>query len=149
MPTWLPRIRGIAQAHRFSPSPSDGFFACWIPGASTGQQRPIMDARPQPSISAKSWSTSSIEPFNLYLKVGMMAACSWPRLRALQLWCFISPAVPARKALCAPFMVSTIGLFLAGVYFGYKVVCAGAGISDRLWQRLQPMITLTEYSLCS
>jgi sec-independent protein translocase protein TatC len=40
-----------------------------------------------------------------------------------QIWCFISPGLYRNeKRYVLPFMVSTIGLFLAGGYFGYKVV---------------------------
>src|ERR1700692_3098530 len=52
-----------------------GFFACWryaerIYGV---MQRPIMDALQRNNLSAKLVYVNPTEPFNLYLKVGMMA----------------------------------------------------------------------------
>ncbi len=55
-----------------------------------------------------------------------------------QLWCFISPGLYRNeKRYVMPFMVSTVALFLAGGYFGYKLVLtASSRIPDRLWKRL-------------
>jgi sec-independent protein translocase protein TatC len=103
-----------------------GFFACWgyaerIYGV---MQRPIMDALARNNLSAKLVYVNPTEPFNLYLKVGMMAGLFVASPFVLyQLWCFISPGLYRNeKRYVLPFMVSTIGLFLAGGYFGYKVV---------------------------
>jgi len=118
-----------------------GFFACWgFAGRIYGvMQRPIMDALARNHLSAKLVYVNPIEPFNLYLKVGMMAGLFVASPFVLyQLWCFISPGLYRHeKRYVLPFMVSTIGLFLAGGYFGYKVVLPQALVfSDRLWQRL-------------
>ena len=65
-----------------------------------------------------------------------------------QLWCFISPGLYRHeKKYVLPFMMSTIGLFIAGGYFGYKIVLPQALvflIGDG--KDFQPMITLGEYS---
>jgi len=65
-----------------------------------------------------------------------------------QLWCFISPGLYRHeKRYVLPFMVSTIGLFLAGGYFGYKVVLPQALVFLIGYGKdFQPMITLSEYS---
>ena len=51
-----------------------------------------------------------------------------------QVWMFISPGLYRNeKRYVIPFMISTIGLFLSGGYFGYKIVYpARAGLPDQL-----------------
>ena len=128
-----------------------GFFACWgyaerIYGV---MQRPIMDALARNNLSAKLVYVNPTEPFNLYLKVGMMAGLFVASPFVLyQLWCFISPGLYRHeKRYVLPFMVLTIGLFLAGGYFGYKVVLPQALVFLIGYGKdFQPMITLTEYS---
>jgi sec-independent protein translocase protein TatC len=128
-----------------------GFFACWgyaerIYGV---MQRPIMDALARNNLSAKLVYINPTEPFNLYLKVGMMAGLFVASPFVLyQLWCFISPGLYRNeKRYVLPFMVSTIALFLAGGYFGYKVVLPQALVFLIGYGKdFQPMITLTEYS---
>jgi len=128
-----------------------GFFACWgFAGRIYGvMQRPIMDALARNHLSSKLVYVNPIEPFNLYLKVGMMAGLFVASPFVLyQLWCFISPGLYRHeKRYVLPFMVSTIGLFLAGGYFGYKVVLPQALVFLIGYGKdFQPMITLTEYS---
>jgi len=130
---------------------ANGFFACWgFAGRIYGvMQRPIMDALARNHLSAKLVYVNPIEPFNLYLKVGMMAGLFVASPFVLyQLWCFISPGLYRHeKRYVLPFMVSTIGLFLAGGYFGYKVVLPQALVFLIGYGKdFQPMITLTEYS---
>src|SRR6204780_2751799 len=128
-----------------------GFFACWgyaerIYGV---MQRPIMDALARNHLSAKLVYVNPTEPFNLYLKVGLMAGLfvTSPFL-LYQIWCFISPGLYRHeKKYVLPFMVSTIGLFLAGGYFGYQVVLPQALVFlIGFGKDFQPMITLSEYS---
>src|SRR5450755_1004587 len=128
-----------------------GFFACWgfaerIYGV---MQRPIMDALARNHLSAKLVYVNPTEPFNLYLKVGLMAGLFVTSPFVLyQIWCFISPGLYRNeKKYVLPFMVSTIGLFLAGGYFGYKVVLPQALVFLIGYGKdFQPMITLSEYS---
>src|SRR6204780_1324022 len=128
-----------------------GFFACWgyaerIYGV---MQRPIMDALARNNLSAKLVYVNPTEPFNLYLKVGMMAGLFVASPFVLyQLWCFISPGLYRNeKRYVLPFMVSTIALFLAGGYFGYKGVLPQALVFLIGYGKdFQPMITLSEYS---
>ncbi len=128
-----------------------GFFACWryaerIYGV---MQRPIMDALARNGLSAKLVYVNPTEPFNLYLKVGMMAGLFVASPFVLyQLWCFISPGLYRNeKRYVFPFMLSTIGLFIAGGYFGYKVVLPQALVFLIGYGKdFQPMITLSEYS---
>src|SRR3984885_11684702 len=128
-----------------------GFFACWgyaerIYGV---MQRPIMDALQKNGLSAKLVYLNPTEPFNLYLKVGAMAGLFVASPFVLyQLWCFISPGFYRNeKRYVMPFMVSTVALFLAGGYFGYKLVLPQALVFLIGYGKdFQPMITLSEYS---
>jgi sec-independent protein translocase protein TatC len=65
-----------------------------------------------------------------------------------QIWCFISPGLYRHeKRYVLPFMTSTIALFLAGGYFGYRIVLPQALVFLIGYGKdFQPMITLTEYS---
>jgi sec-independent protein translocase protein TatC len=128
-----------------------GFFACWgyaerIYGV---MQRPIMEALQRNGLSAKLVYINPTEPFNLYLKVGMMAGLFVASPFVLyQIWCFISPGLYRNeKKYVMPFMASTIALFVAGGYFGYKIVLPQALVFLIGYGKdFQPMITLSEYS---
>jgi sec-independent protein translocase protein TatC len=128
-----------------------GFFACWgyAEHIYAVMQRPIMDALQRNGLSAKLVYVNPTEPFNLYLKVGMMAGLFVASPFVLyQIWCFISPGLYRNeKRYVLPFMASTIALFLSGGYFGYKVVLPQALVFLIGYGKdFQPMITLTEYS---
>jgi len=128
-----------------------GFFACWGYAGNIYaiMQRPIMDALQRNGLSAKLVYVNPIEPFNLYLKVGMMAGLFVASPFVLyQIWCFISPGLYRNeKRYVFPFMASTIALFLSGGYFGYKVVLPQALVFLIGYGKdFQPMITLSEYS---
>jgi sec-independent protein translocase protein TatC len=128
-----------------------GFFACWgyAENIYAVMQRPIMDALARNNLSAKLVYVNPTEPFNLYLKVGMMAGLFVTSPFVLyQLWCFISPGLYRNeKRYVMPFMTCTIALFLAGGYFGYKVVLPQALVFLIGYGKdFQPMITLSEYS---
>jgi sec-independent protein translocase protein TatC len=60
---------------------------------------------------------------------------------------FISPGLYRHeKRYVLPFMVSTVGLFLAGGFFGYKVVFPAAlTFLIDYGKQFQPMITISEY----
>jgi sec-independent protein translocase protein TatC len=128
-----------------------GFFACWgyAENIYSVMQRPIMEALARNGLTAKLVYVNPTEPFNLYLKVGMMAGLFVASPFVLyQIWCFISPGLYRNeKRYVFPFMFSTIALFLAGGYFGYKVVLPQALVFLIGYGKdFQPMITLSEYS---
>jgi sec-independent protein translocase protein TatC len=128
-----------------------GFFACWRYAENIYDiiQRPIMDALRSNGLSAKLVYVNPTEPFNLYLKVGFMAGLFVASPFVLyQIWCFISPGLYRHeKRYVTPFMISTVALFLAGGYFGYKLVLPAALVFlIGYGKAFQPMITLTEYS---
>src|SRR6202030_3215367 len=128
-----------------------GFFACWGYAENIYEimQRPIMEALHSNGLSAKLVYLNPTEPFNLYLKVGFMAGLFVASPFVLyQLWCFISPGLYRKeKRYVVPCMVSTIALFSAGGYFGYKVVYPQAlGFLVHFGRQFQPMITISEYT---
>jgi sec-independent protein translocase protein TatC len=65
-----------------------------------------------------------------------------------QLWLFIAPGLYRKeKRYVLPFLLSTVGLFIAGGMFGYKMVYpASLDFLIGYGQRFQPMITIGEYT---
>ena len=66
-----------------------------------------------------------------------------------QIWLFISPGMYAHeKRYVWPFMFATIGLFLAGAYFGYRWVLPGAikVLVLDYGHRFHPILTIEDYT---
>ncbi len=128
-----------------------GAGACWgyrerIYGI---MQRPIMDALKANGLSEKLVYLNPTEPFNLYLKIAALAGLFLTSPFVLyQVWMFISPGLYRReKRYVVPFMVSTIALFTAGGYFGYKVAYPRAlNFLIDFSHQFTPMITIGEYT---
>jgi len=128
-----------------------GFFACWsyadkIVG---WMQQPIMEALKRNGMPQTLVYLNPTDPFNLYLKVGALAGLFVTCPFVLyQVWMFISPGLYRNeKRYVVPFMVSTIGLFLSGGYFGYKLVYPAAlEFLIGYGKQFQPMITIHEYT---
>jgi sec-independent protein translocase protein TatC len=128
-----------------------GFFACWGYAEKIYEimQRPIMEALRHNGLAEKLVYLNPTEPFNLYLKVGFLAGLFVASPVVLyQLWLFISPGLYRNeKRYVMPFMFSTVGLFLAGGYFGYKLVYPAAlDFLISYGKQFQPMITIGEYT---
>ncbi|HKT71120.1 MAG TPA: twin-arginine translocase subunit TatC, partial [Terriglobales bacterium] len=127
------------------------FFACFyyadrIFGL---MQRPIMEALQRNHMPEKLVYLNPTEPFNMYLKIGLLAGLFVASPFVLyQLWMFISPGLYRHeKRYVLPFMTSTIFLFLAGGYFGYKIVYPEAlDFLIGYGRQFQPMITIGEYT---
>lgn len=127
-----------------------GFFICWgyaerIVGV---MQQPITDALTKNGAAPKLVFLNPTEPFNLYLKVAFMAGLFVASPVVLyQVWLFISPGLYRNeKKYVFPFMISTVSLFLAGGYFGYKMVFPAAlDFLIGFGKQFQPMITVNEY----
>ena len=128
-----------------------GFGACWgfHERIYAVMQKPIMDALKAHGLSEKLVYLNPVDPFNLYLKISALAGLFLTSPFVLyQIWMFISPGLYRNeKRYVMPFMVSTIGLFTAGGYFGYRIVYPRAldfliGFSTQF----QPMITISEYT---
>ena len=128
-----------------------GFGACWwkVEKIYDIMQRPIMDALHKNGMSEKLVYLNPTEPFNLYLKVaalaGLFLTCPFV---LYQVWLFISPGLYRNeKRYVIPFMTSTIFLFAAGGYFGYRIVYPAAlGFLIDFGKQFQPMITINEYT---
>jgi sec-independent protein translocase protein TatC len=128
-----------------------GFFACWGYAEKIYEimQRPIMVALQHNGLSEKLVYLNPTEPFNMYLKVAALAGLFVTSPFVLyQVWAFISPGLYRNeKRYVVPFMVSTVGLFIAGGYFGYKLVYPQAlEFLIGYGKQFQPMITIGEYT---
>lgn len=128
-----------------------GFFSCWsfadrIFGL---VQQPIIEALRHHGIGGGLVYLNPTEPFNLYLDVAFVAALfAASPLVFYQLWLFIAPGLYRKEKLYVlPFLLSTVGLFIAGGLFGYKIVYpASLDFLIGYGQRFQPMITIGEYT---
>jgi sec-independent protein translocase protein TatC len=112
-------------------------------------QNPIMFALHAHKLDEKLVYLNPTEPFNMYLKVSFIAGLFIASPFVLyQVWAFIAPGLYRHeRRYVLPFMFSTVGLFLAGGAFGYKLVYPAAldfliGYSSQF----QPMITIGEYT---
>src|ERR1051326_557623 len=128
-----------------------GFFACWgyADNIFSLMEKPIMEALHRNGMAEKLVYLNPTEPFNLYLKIGALAGLFVASPFVLyQVWMFISPGLYRReKRYVFPFMFSTVGLFVAGGYFGYKLVYPAAlDFLIGYGKQFQPMITIHEYT---
>ena len=128
-----------------------GFLSCWshadrIFGL---MQRPIIHALRHHGLGGGLVYLNPAEPFNLYLEVGLVAGLFVASPFVFyQLWLFIAPGLYRKeKRYVLPFLLSTVGLFIAGGFFGYKMVYpASLDFLIGYAQHLQPMITIGEYT---
>jgi len=128
-----------------------GFFACWGYAEKIFEimQRPIMEALKHNGMSQTLVYLNPTEPFNLYLKVGALAGLFVSSPFVLyQVWLFISPGLYRNeKKYVTPFMFFTVALFLAGGYFGYRLVYPQAlEFLIGYGKQFTPMITIGEYT---
>jgi sec-independent protein translocase protein TatC len=127
------------------------FLVCWwkadlIFGY---MQRPIVKALTAHHMDTQLVYTAPTEPFNLYMKVGLVAGIFVASPIVLyQVWLFIAPGLfRNEKRYVLPFMSSTVALFLAGGVFGYFMVYPAAlDFLIGYGQQFRPMITITEYT---
>ena len=72
--------------------------------------------------------THPMDALNLYLQVALLAGAILASPFILfQVWLFIAPGLYQKeKRFVWPFMLATVGLFLAGASFGYFYVLPGA-----------------------
>jgi sec-independent protein translocase protein TatC len=112
-------------------------------------QRPILEALRAGGLSEKLVYTNPTEPFNIYLRIGLIAGLFIASPAILyQVWMFVSPGLYRNeKKYVIPFMLSTVSLFLAGGYFGYRIVYPAAlRFLIEYGKDFQPMITVGEYT---
>src|ERR1700704_875191 len=128
-----------------------GCAVCWkfVERIVDLMQRPIVQALHANGLPEKLVYLNPVDPFNLYLKVaGVVGLFVASPIVLYQVWLFIAPGLYRNeKRYVLPFMVSTVTLFLAGGYFGYKLVLPQALVFlIGYGKAFQPMITLGEYS---
>jgi sec-independent protein translocase protein TatC len=123
-----------------------GFFLVWFLRDRLVQfiQMPLL------KIGKNLVMTHPMDALNLDLQVSLIggAILASPFI-LFQVWLFIAPGLYQReKRFVVPFMLSTVGLFLAGATFGYLWVLPGALkilIVD-FGKNFTPMVTIEEYS---
>jgi sec-independent protein translocase protein TatC len=128
-----------------------GFLTCWsyadrILGL---VQQPLIRALHHHGLSGGLVYLNPTEPFNLYLEVGFVAGLfTASPFVFYQLWLFIAPGLYRKeRRYVLPFLLSTVGLFIAGGFFGYKMVYpASLDLLIGYGLRFQPMITIAEYT---
>lgn len=112
-------------------------------------QRPIMVALHAHKLDEKLVYLNPTEPFNMYLKVAFIGGVFIASPFVLyQVWAFISPGLYRHeKRYVLPFMFSSVGLFVTGGAFGYKIVYPAAlDFLIGYGAQFQPMITIGEYT---
>jgi sec-independent protein translocase protein TatC len=87
-------------------------------------EKPIKDALTRHHYDATLGYVNPTDPFNLYLKIGLYAGIFIASPVILyQVWMFISPGLYRReKRFILPFLFLSVGLFLSGGFFGYRIV---------------------------
>ncbi|HEY7616273.1 MAG TPA: twin-arginine translocase subunit TatC [Terriglobales bacterium] len=128
-----------------------GFLLCWgfAPRIFDLMQKPMMEALKNNGVPQKLGFLSPTDPFNLYLKIGLLAGVFVAAPFVLyQVWLFISPGLYRHeRRYVVPFMFSTILLFVSGGYFGFKIVSPAAlNFLISVGKQFQPMITIGEYT---
>jgi len=128
-----------------------GFFACWAYASRLVgiMQHPIVEVLHNHQLPEKLVYLNPVDPFNLYLKVAAVAGLFITSPFVLyQVWLFIAPGLYRNeKKYVTPFMLSTVTLFLAGGYFGYRIVYPQAlDFLIGFGSQFQPMITIEEYT---
>jgi len=128
-----------------------GMAVCWIirERLVAFMTQPIIEVLKAKGQADKLVYLNPTEPFNLYLKVCALAGLFVTSPYVLyQVWLFISPGLYRReKKYVVPFMISTIFLFVAGGYFGYRLVYPAAlDFLIGIGRQFSAMITIHEYT---
>jgi sec-independent protein translocase protein TatC len=129
-----------------------GFGICWFfhERIFGYMQRPIVNALKINGIVDQTLKYHNpVEPFNMYLKISFIAGIFLASPFLLyQIWAFISPGLYRReRKYVLPFMVFTPALFLAGGFFGYRIVYPQAlDFLIYFSKQFQPLITISEYT---
>ncbi len=124
-----------------------GFLICWNWAPEIWQliQWPIISQLPP---GEKLAYTNIAAPFFLYMKVAAFAGLfvAAPVIM-LQVWLFISPGLyPRERMWAAPFIVVSSLFFIAGGYFGYRIILPLAcGFFVEMGQDFQNVLTIDSY----
>jgi sec-independent protein translocase protein TatC len=127
------------------------FAGCWFsaPRLVDIMQKPIIEVLHKNGQPESLVYQHPVDPFNLYVKVagvaGLFVASPFV---FYQLWLFIAPGLYRNeKRYVAPFMLSSVSLFLAGGYFAYRIVLPKAlEFLIDFGKQFRPMITIEEYT---
>jgi sec-independent protein translocase protein TatC len=112
-------------------------------------QAPIVTALKAHHLDPQLVYHNPIDPFNLYLKISFVGGAILASPFVLyQVWLFISPGLyQNEKKYVVPFMSATVGLFLAGAFFGYRWVYPGAlEFLIGYAKDFKPLIEINEYT---
>jgi sec-independent protein translocase protein TatC len=128
-----------------------GFGVCWWfhEQIFAIMQKPIVTALANHKMDTQLVYLNPTDPFNMYLKISFLAGIFVASPFVLyQVWAFIAPGLYRNeRRYVLPFMFSTVGLFLAGGFFGYKMVYPAALDFLIGWSiQFKPMITVGEYT---
>jgi sec-independent protein translocase protein TatC len=128
-----------------------GFSVCywWHEAIFGWMQKPIVFALKNHNLPVNLVYTNPTDPFNMYLKISLIVGIFVASPFVLyQVWAFIAPGLyKSERRYVAPFMFSTVGLFMAGGYFAYKLVYPAAlNFLIEYSAQFTPMITINEYT---
>ena len=109
-----------------------------------GLQKPLLD------VGQKMTMTHPTDSINILIKTSAISGAILASPFILyQIWLFISPGMYSHeKRYVVPFMSATIGLFLAGAWFGYRYVLPGAikVLVLDFGKRFHPILTIEDYT---
>jgi sec-independent protein translocase protein TatC len=111
-------------------------------------QKPIVTVLSENKMSTQLVYTNPIDPFNMYLKISLVVGIFLASPFILyQVWAFIAPGLyKHERRYVGPFMISTVGLFVTGGLFAYKMVYPAAlEFLVQYSAQFMPMITIKEY----
>jgi sec-independent protein translocase protein TatC len=109
---------------------------------------PITKALADNHLQTKLAYLNPMDPFNFFLKIGLFGGIILASPFILyQVWLFIAPGLyQHERRYVVPFMAATIGLFLAGAFFGYRYVYPGAlTFLIGYGSQFKPVVTIGEY----
>ncbi len=109
---------------------------------------PITKALAENHLPTKLAYLNPMDPFNFFLKIGLFGGIILASPFILyQVWLFIAPGLyQHEKRYVVPFMAATVGLFLAGAFFGYRFVYPGAlTFLIGYGSQFKPVVTIGEY----
>ncbi len=110
--------------------------------------KPLTDTLRSLNLPDKLVYTNPIDPFNLYIKLSVMAGIFLASPYILyQLWLFISPGLYRHeKRYVWPFVLMTSTLFISGGLFAYKLAFPPAlRFLVQFGHRFTPFITIDQY----
>lgn len=128
-----------------------GFVLCWSYAERIFRfvQQPVVQALRNHGLAGGLVYLNPTDPFNLYLDVAFVGGLFLASPFVFyQVWLFIAPGLyRSEKRYVLPFVLSTVALFLAGAFFGYRMVYPSSlDFLIGYGRQFQPMITIGEYT---